>query len=128
MPWIKIPKENHPLLVAALPKDPRVTSIQMFGGIAGMVNGNMFGGLFARSVVVRLDAAGRKAAMALDGAVPFDPMGKGHVMKDMVLLPEAILDEPSELRSWLRRALDHTATLPKKVKKAKPASKKTKQK
>src|SRR5579862_6444810 len=100
--WIKIPKENHPLLLAALPKDPRVSTVHMFGGIGGMVNGNMFGGLFARSVIVRLDAAGLAAAMKLDGTAPFDPMGNGRIMKDMVMLPEAVLDEPAELRSWLR--------------------------
>ena len=57
MAWVKIPAENHPLFHAALPKDPRISTIQMFGGVASLVNGNMFGGLFARSALVKLGEA-----------------------------------------------------------------------
>lgn len=114
MAWIKIPKEHHPLFRAALPKDPRVTTINMFGGIAAMVNGHMAGGLFGRSAVVRLGAPELAAALALDGAVPFDPMGRGAVMRDMALLPDAVMDDQAELRSWLARAIAHTATMPAK--------------
>lgn len=126
MAWVKIPAENHPLFHAAVPRDPRVSVVKMFGGVAAMVNGNMFGGLFARSAIVKLGADDRKAAMALDGTEPFDPMGNGRVMKDTVLLPESVMDEPEQLRSWLRCALEFTASLPaKKAKggaKAKPAA------
>ena len=92
--WIKIPKAHHPLLVAALPKDPRLSTIHMFGGIVGMVNGHMMGGLFGRSAFVRLDPDSCKEAMTLDGSEVFDPMGRGHVLREMVLLPETVLDEP----------------------------------
>jgi hypothetical protein len=34
MAWVKIPPENRPIFLAALPKDPRVETIKMFGGIA----------------------------------------------------------------------------------------------
>jgi TfoX/Sxy family transcriptional regulator of competence genes len=123
MAWIKIPAENHPLFHAALPRDPRISTLQMFGGVAAMVNGHMLGGLFGRGALVRLSAPDQKEALALDGAEPFDPMGKGHPMKDTVLLPESIMDEPEELKSWLRRALEYTAMLPAKKKggSAKPA-------
>jgi len=124
MAWVKIPKEHHPLFVAALPKDPRVKTLAMFGGLAGTVNGNMFGGLFARSIMVKLGEADRAEAMTLDGTEPFDPMGNGRVMADSVLLPEAVMDEPAELRAWLRKAFDYTATLPAKKRGAKqPAAK-----
>jgi TfoX/Sxy family transcriptional regulator of competence genes len=126
MAWIKIPLENHPLFMAALPHDPRVSTVKMFGGIAGMVNGNMFGGLFARSTVLRLSAADQKAVLALKGAEPFDPMGNGRVMNDMVLLPEPVTHDPKQLRDWLRRALDYTAAQPPKTKK--PAKKAAKRK
>jgi TfoX/Sxy family transcriptional regulator of competence genes len=120
MAWIKIPKENHPVLLAALPKDPRVRTVQMFGAVAALVNGNMFGGLFARSAIVRLSPADQREALALDGAGPFDPMGNGRVMADTVLLPESVMDDRAELADWLRRAFEFTATLPAKKKK-KPA-------
>jgi hypothetical protein len=34
MAWVKVPKQNHPLFAAALPSDPRVKTINMFGAIA----------------------------------------------------------------------------------------------
>jgi TfoX/Sxy family transcriptional regulator of competence genes len=123
MAWVKIPPEHHPLFLAALPRDPRVSTVQMFGGIAAKVRGHMFGALFARSAMVRLSPEDCAAALALDGAEPFDPMGRGGVMKDSVLLPEAVMDEPAELRDWLARALRYTATMPPKPAK-KPAAKK----
>ena len=88
----------------------------MFGGIAAKVNGRMFAGLFGRGAIVKLSPDDQRAALSLDGAEPFDPMGTGRVMHDTVLLPEQIMDEADELRAWLRKALDHTATLPAKRK------------
>ena len=104
MPWIKIPKESHPILIAALPKDSRVRTL------------NMFGGTFARSAIVKLSEADQQEALALDGAESFDPMGNGRVMTNTVLLPESIMDEPAELKSWLARAFAYAATLPPKRK------------
>jgi hypothetical protein len=39
MAWIKIPADNHPVFLAALPKDRRITTLKMFGGVAAKVNG-----------------------------------------------------------------------------------------
>jgi TfoX/Sxy family transcriptional regulator of competence genes len=114
MAWIKIPAENHPIFLDAVPRDPRVATVRMFGGLAAMVNGHMLGGLFARSVVVRLSHEDQKAALALDGSEPFDPMGNGRVMKDTILLAEEVMNDREELRGWLQRALDFTASLPRK--------------
>ena len=121
MAWVKILKEHHPLFHAALPIDPRITTLNMFGGVAAKVNGYMFGGLFGRSVIVRLSPADQQAALALEGAEMFDPMRNGHPSKDSVQLPESVMEQPDELRSWLRKAFDHAASLPPKT--AKPAAK-----
>ena len=114
MAWVKIPKENHPLFRDCLPRDPRVSTVNMFGGVAAKVNGQMFAGLFARGAVVKLSESDQRAALAIDGASMFDPMGNGRVMRDTVFLPESVLEEPQELRAWMRKALDHTAALPAK--------------
>jgi TfoX/Sxy family transcriptional regulator of competence genes len=119
MAWVKIPKEHHPLFRAALPK--RATTKNMFGGIAAFVNDNMFGGLFARSIFVRLGPDDVKRALALDGAEPWDPRNISRVATDKVLLPESVMDDTSEMKMWLQRAFDHVATLPKKPAK-KPAT------
>jgi TfoX/Sxy family transcriptional regulator of competence genes len=116
MAWVKIPKENHPLFRDCLPRDRRVSTVNMFGGVAAKVNGQMFAGLFARSAVAKLSESDRQAALAIDGATMFDPMGNGRVMRDTVLLAESVMEEPEELRAWLRKAFDYTATLPAKKK------------
>jgi TfoX/Sxy family transcriptional regulator of competence genes len=117
MAWVKIPAEHHPLFTAAVPDDGRVETLRMFGGVAALVNGHMFGGLWADSAVVRVDEPDQREALAL-GGTPFDPMGKGRVMKDMVVLPRATFADAEALRGWLTRALAYTATLPPKPKKA----------
>ena len=116
MAWVKIPKENHPLFRECLPRDPRVSTVNMFGGVAAKVNGQMFAGLFARGAVVKVSAGEQQAALAIDGAAMFDPMGNGRIMRDTVFLPESMIDDRDELRRWLRKALDYTATLPAKKK------------
>ncbi len=125
MPWIKIPKEHHPLFHAALPKDRRVSTLNMFGGVAAKTNGQMFGGLFGRSAIVKLSPADQETALALDGAQYFDPMGNGRIMRDTVQLPDSVMDEPDELKSWLRKAFEYTSTLPAKTAPAKKLAAKT---
>jgi TfoX/Sxy family transcriptional regulator of competence genes len=115
MAWTKIPKENKPLFYAALPDDPRVEPKEMFGGVAGTVNGHMFGGLWAESVMVRLSPEGQAEVLAMGGE-PFDPMGRG-ASKDMVVLPATVMRDREGLRAWLRKAMEVTAALPPKAKK-----------
>ena len=77
MAWTKIPPEHHPIFREALPRDPRIETLQMFGGVAAKVNGNLFGGTFGRSVMLLLSETDGEEALALEGAAPFDPMGDG---------------------------------------------------
>jgi hypothetical protein len=123
MAWVKVPPENHPLFHAALPKDPRVETLNMFGGVAAKVNGNLFAGLFGRSTMVFLSEADRAEALALDGASLFDPMGDGRMRSDKVMLPESMMRQPTQLRAWIARAFDAASKLPKKL--PKKAAKKT---
>ena len=116
MAWTKIPPEHHPLFLAALPDDRRVETIKLFGGIAARVNGNIFAGLFGRSTIIWLPEAERAEALVLEGAAYFDPMGDGR-KSDKVMLPELMMDEADELRSWIARAFEAAAALPPKVKK-----------
>jgi len=112
--WVKVPPENHPIFLAALPRDARVETVQMFGGIAAKVNGHIFAGLFGRSTMLSLVGPDREAALALEGAGLFDPMGNGRVRSDKVMLPEAVMDDPAELRRWIARAYKTAAMLPGK--------------
>ena len=116
MAWVKVPPENHPIFMKALPKDPRVETMQMFGGVAAKVNGNVFAGLFGLSVMVYLAEPARAEALALPGAAPFDPMGDGRARSDKVMLPARMMRQPAELKRWIKRAFDAAATLPAKTK------------
>jgi hypothetical protein len=116
MAWVKVPPEHHPIFRDALPKDSRVTTLQMFGGVAAKVKGHIFAGLFGRSTMVWLPEPLREEALALEGAEPFDPMGNGR-RTDKVMLPERFMEEPEDLRHWLKRAFEAAAALPPKVKK-----------
>ena len=121
MAWIKVPAEHHPIFRAALPKDPRIETLSMFGGVAAKVNGNFFTGLFGRSVMIWLPEEWRAEALALEGASYFDPMGDGKKRSDKVMLPEAFMEEPAELKRWIKRSFDAAAQLPPKA--GKPAKK-----
>ena len=119
MAWVKVPPENHPLFRAALPADPRVEILPMFGGVAVKANGHVFAGLFGRSTMLLLSESDRQQALALEGAEPFDPMGNGRARSNKVMLPERMMDEPEELRHWIARAFARAlAQPPKAAKKA----------
>ena len=127
MAWVKVPPEHHPIFQAALPKDPRVETRKMFGGIAAKVNGRLFAGLFGRSTMLWLPEPDRAAALALEGAAFFDGRGRS----DKIMLPERVMEDPAELRRWIARAFKGAAALPAKATKApskrlpaKPAPKK----
>src|SRR5579864_3823412 len=121
MAWVKVPPENHPIFHAALPNDPRVETMKMFGGVAAKVNGHLFAGLFGRSTMLLLAEPDRAAALALDGAAMFDPMGDGRARSDKVMLPESMMADPAALRRWIARAFKVASVLPKKDAKSTPA-------
>jgi len=118
MAWVKVPPENHPTFHAALPKDPRVETQKMFGGVAAKVNGHIFAGLFGRSTMIWLPEPERAEALALEGAGPFDPMGDGRARSEKIMLPERMMANPRELRRWIARAFAGAAALPPKPAKA----------
>ncbi len=124
MPWVKVPAEHPPIFRAALPKDPRIETMQMFGGLAAKVNGNIFAGLFGRSAIIWLPESERAEVLALEGASYFDPMGDGRARSDKIMLPEAMMEEPDELKHWIARAFKATQKLPPKVKKPGASTKK----
>ena len=103
------------------PDDPRAERRKMFGFPSGVVNGNMFGGLFERDVILRLGEADRTLMVNDYGAGQFEPMGKA--MKGYVTVPSAIVQEPERLREWVQRAFEFAAGLPAKEKKAPKAKK-----
>lgn len=121
MATVKVPAENHARFEAALPKDARIETLKLFGGVVAKVNGHVFAGLFGRSVMVLLSESDRVAALALEGAAFFDPMGNGKVLSKKVMLPEGVVAKPVELRRWVARAFENARELPAKAPKTKVA-------
>ena len=94
---------------------PGVEIKPMFGSVGAFVNGNMFAGLFAEDIGVKLDADGLAQLRALPGTGPFGPAERP--MNGWLSLPADLPDE--DVSAWTDRARDHIATLPPKVKKPK---------
>lgn len=112
-PGGKLPRAD-PAAVARFerlcPEDPSVVRRKMFGQAAAFAQGQMFLGVFGAEVFVRLAEPDRPAALALPGARPFAPMA-GRPMREYVVLPPAILDDPARGAEWVRRALDYARSL-----------------
>ena len=60
---------------------------QMFGKPCFKINGKAFICFFEDSIVCKLTGDDHKKALALDGAVLFDPSGKKRPMKEWVQVP-----------------------------------------
>jgi TfoX/Sxy family transcriptional regulator of competence genes len=121
MKFEKSSPEVVALFERVFPDDPRAERRQMFGYPAGFVNGNMFGGLFANDVMLRLSDADRQVFQEQHGAQPFSPMGRP--MKEYVGVPHAIVSDPDQLSAWVRRAFDYASSLPPKAPKPAKAAK-----
>jgi hypothetical protein len=105
---------------AAVPSDPRAKKGQMFGHPCAFVNGNMFFGTFAQTVVARIGTE-RASEMAKGTIRIFEPMPGRHwteyVQVDAGSMPRA------KLALLAGEALDWTDRLPPKPEKsAKSAS------
>ncbi|HYI00340.1 TfoX/Sxy family protein [Hyalangium sp.] len=113
MKWRKSPEALVNAFQSALPEDARVERRKMFGYPCAFVNGNMFTGLHQENLIVRLAEGDRQKLVSEKGAEIFAPF-PGRLMKEYVSLPPAIIDSAKELKGWLRRSLEHAATLPPK--------------
>jgi TfoX/Sxy family transcriptional regulator of competence genes len=93
---------------------PDVQPRPMFGYPAAFTRTQMFASLFQDKMILRLSEADR-AALARDGARPFEPM-PGRPMREYVVVPDAVRASPATLRAWLTKAHAYAASLPPKKK------------
>lgn len=111
---MKMPKatdEDKARFRSLVPEGPGVVVKPMFGQLGAFVNGNMFAGLFAPQIGVKLDEAAQQELAAIDGSGPFGPAERP--MGGYTALP-ADMEKP-EARAWLEQARDHVATFPPKA-------------
>jgi len=97
--------------------EPRrdITERKMFGGLAFMVNGNMFVGVVDADLMVRVGPDAHEKALASPHARPMDFTGRP--MNGYVYVGPAGIRTRKTLEAWTERGLSFALTLPKKGKK-----------
>jgi TfoX/Sxy family transcriptional regulator of competence genes len=105
-------------LFDALQPEVGGTRRQMFGYPCAFENGQLFSGLFADGLFVRL---GEGAHALVPGGMPFEPM-KGRPMKQYAVLPAAMLEDEEAVKSWMQRGLEYARSLPAKKPKKRKSS------
>ncbi|MHB1391074.1 MAG: TfoX/Sxy family protein [Thermoleophilia bacterium] len=113
--WRKSPPELVEIYDRALKKLPEADRRQMFGYPVAFANDNLFTGLHQENMFVRLAQTDREI-MIEAGGVPFEPT-VGRVMKEYVVLPQAIIDQPGTLGRWLKKSMTYAGAMPPKKKK-----------
>jgi TfoX/Sxy family transcriptional regulator of competence genes len=93
---------------------PGLSERKMFGGIAFMLNGNMFCGITRDELMVRVGPQGFDEALATRGARPMDMTGRP--MKGMALVGPEGYGTEDQLRGWVHQTLEYARSLPAKKK------------
>src|SRR5207247_11134451 len=94
---------------------PGLTEGKRFGGIAFMLNGNMFCGVIRDDLMARVGPDRHEEALASAGARPMDFAARP--MKGMVFVSLEGYGSDEQLRGWVEQTLEFARSLP--VKKAK---------
>jgi TfoX/Sxy family transcriptional regulator of competence genes len=116
--WQKAPQELVTFFTEAMKYLPGAEPRKMFGYPCAFVNGQMFTGLFADRMFLRLSEADRIAFRKLDGAQPFEPVA-GRPMREYSVVPPAMLHNLPELDAWLAKSFNYAKSIPPKEPKKK---------
>ncbi len=102
--------------------DGEITEVNMFGGLAFLLNGNMFTGIVGSDLMLRLGAPATDAALRREHVRHMDFTGRRS--KSMVFVEPAGLTGPA-LTEWVTQAAAFAAALPAKPRRpraSRPAS------
>jgi TfoX/Sxy family transcriptional regulator of competence genes len=92
---------------------------KMFGCPVYFANDNMISGVFENDIFIRLSEQERKKISSeSDEVMPFEPV-KGRIMKEYVVLPDSLYNDPEKFYELLRSSYEYVSTLPSKQKKKK---------
>jgi hypothetical protein len=89
-----------------------LTEKKMFGGIVFPLNGNVCVGIWKNSLIVRLDPAEYKTALADEHVREFDVTGR-PMMGWVMVEPDGI-ESDEQLSRWVEQSLEFVSTLPAK--------------
>ena len=99
------PKLLQPILTNAAPPDLNIAFRPMFGGIFAYADGKPFASLSDVGLALKFAGSERDAMLALPGAAPLRYEPDDPPSKSYVVIPEPMLSEPDELRSWVIRSV-----------------------
>jgi TfoX N-terminal domain len=91
---------------------PGLAEMQMFGGLAFLVYGNMACGVRGDNLIVRVAAEKADAALGEPGARPFDLTGRP--MPGWLMVDADGHAEDEDLRCWVDRGMAYAGSLPPK--------------
>ena len=92
---------------------------KMFGCPVYFANDNMISGVFENDIFIRLSEQDRKKIISeSDEVIPFEPV-KGRVMKEYVVLPDSLYNDPEKFHELLRSSYEYVISLPVNQKKTK---------
>jgi hypothetical protein len=94
-------------LIESFAGNPDVTSGQMFGKSCLKVKGKAFIAQHKENVVFKLGPSHHARALALPGAILWDPSGKGRPMKEWVAIPAS---GHTEFRELAEGALEYVSS------------------
>ena len=94
---------------ALLAHHPALVEKKMFGGIAFMLNGNMFCGVVKDDLMVRVGAERFEEALSKPHSRPMDFTGRP--LRGFVYVDPAGHGSDVALTEWVRRGLDFAASL-----------------
>jgi len=120
--WKPAPREAAAAFETTTSGLPATEPRKMFGYSCVFAKGNMFAGLHEAGMVLRLSEEQRAEFLRLRGAKQFEPM-PGRVMREYVVVPKVLLDEPERLRAWVEKSLTYVLSLPAKPKRGTASSK-----
>ncbi len=99
-----IPKTLQATLEGAAPPDLELAFRPMFGGIMGYAGGKVFASLSDVGLALKLSGDDHAALLALEGAKPLQYEPGTPPSKSYVVVPEAMLANPEQLRDWIARS------------------------
>ncbi len=114
--WKKAPAEIIEFILEKM-KDKKCDYRKMFGYPAYFSNGNMFVGVFADKLFLRLsDIDIAKITEACKDIRRFEPI-RGRPMKGYVFLPKSVYSNDEFFEEWLNKSINYVSSLPPKQKK-----------